>query len=60
MYSLGFTQTELSLMASLNPARVLKINGERGSIEPGKRADLVALDEQGGVRTVMIGGRTVS
>ncbi len=56
MLSLGFSETEVSRMASANPARLLGIEKTHGTIEAGKRADLVALDEQGNVRLVLIGG----
>ncbi len=42
--SLGVSFTDLALMASSNPAKLLGIDSECGSIEIGKRADLVALD----------------
>ena len=44
-------------MAGLNPAKLLGIETDYGSIETGKRADLVALDEQGNVVLTVIGGR---
>lgn len=56
MLSLGFSETEVSQMASANPARLLGIEKTRGTIEVGKRADLVALDEKGNVKLVLIGG----
>lgn len=56
MLSLGFSAAEVSQMASLNPARLLGIEETHGSIEVGKRADLIALDERANVRFVMIGG----
>ena len=31
--------------ATLTPAKVIGMDGEIGSIEPGKRADLLVLDE---------------
>ena len=58
MRSLGFTNTEISKMASENPARLLGLN-DRGTIEVGKRADLVGIDESGEIRLVMIGGNMV-
>ncbi|HEX8289691.1 MAG TPA: N-acetylglucosamine-6-phosphate deacetylase [Pyrinomonadaceae bacterium] len=57
MLSLGFSPNEVSLMASANPARLLGIEKTHGSIEAGKRADLVALDETGNAVFVMIGGK---
>jgi N-acetylglucosamine-6-phosphate deacetylase len=57
MLALGFSENEVSRMASANPARLLRIENERGTIEVGKRADLVALDEQGNVALTIIGGR---
>ncbi len=43
-----FTAEELVAMATSNSARILKWEGEVGTIEPGKRADLVAIDGQRG------------
>ena len=60
MLSLGASEIEVARMASTNPARLLGIDRDCGSIEPGKRADLVALDQDGNVRLVMIGGQRVS
>ncbi len=55
--TLGFSNAEISRMASLNPAKVLGIEKDFGSIEVEKRADLVALDENGNVKFTMIGGK---
>ncbi len=57
MRELGFSECEASRMASANPARLLGIEKNYGSIEVGKRADLVALDEQGNVILTLIGGK---
>ena len=47
-------------MASLTPARILGIAAEVGSLEVGKRADLVVLDADLAVRQVYVdGGRVV-
>lgn len=59
MLSLGFSGAEVSKMASANPARLLGVEETCGSLEVGKRADLLALDNDGNVKFVMIGGRTV-
>jgi len=59
LHSLGVPYTDLALMASSNPAKLLGIDNDCGSIEAGKRADLVALDDQDNVRLTLIGGRSV-
>ena len=56
MNSLGVSHVELARMASLNPARLLGIDRECGSIAIGKRADLIAVDDQWNVRHVLIAG----
>jgi imidazolonepropionase len=40
----GLSTREALLAVTLNAAYVLELSGERGSIEPGKKADLVLLD----------------
>ena len=60
MLSLGVAESDVARMASLNPARLLGIDHDCGSIEEGKRADLVALDEARSVRLAIIGGRVAS
>jgi len=55
--SLGLTETDIVRVASHNPARLLGADGDCGSIEEGKRADLTALDSQGRVRLTLVGGR---
>ena len=57
MRSLGCTEVDVAQMAAANPARLLKLGDECGSIEEGKRADLVALDADGNVRLTIVGGR---
>ncbi len=57
MISLGISERDVSQMASLTPARMLGIEETHGSIEIGKRADLVALDEQGNVKLTIVGGK---
>ena len=59
MRSLGGSEIEVAQMAASNPARLLGIEDECGSIEEGKRADLVALDEDGHVVMTMVGGEIV-
>lgn len=57
MLSLGIAFDEVAKMASLAPAKVLEIARDYGSVEPGKRADLVILDEKGNIRMTLVGGR---
>ncbi len=59
LHSLGVSYTDLAQMAATNPAKLLGVADECGSIEIGKRADLVAIDESGNVRLTMIGGKIV-
>ncbi len=56
MLSLGAPESAVARMASLNPASLLGISDECGSIQEGKRADLVALDKAGNVRLTVVGG----
>jgi N-acetylglucosamine-6-phosphate deacetylase len=56
MFSLGVPEVEVARMAATNPAHLLGLSAECGSIEEGKRADLVALDSLGNVNLTMIGG----
>ena len=60
MRGLGVSEVELAMMASTNPARLLRCEEERGSIAVGKYADLVALDQQGNVCFTMVGGQLAS
>ncbi len=57
MLSLGFSESEVSQMASANPARLLRIEKTHGSIEIGKRADLVVLDKNGNAKLCLVGGK---
>lgn len=59
MLSLGGSEVEVAKMAATNPARLLGISQECGSIEEGKRADLVALDGEGQVVLTLIAGSIV-
>jgi N-acetylglucosamine-6-phosphate deacetylase len=50
---------EVVRMATLTPARIAGVEAEVGSIEAGKRADLVVLDRELNVRAVYIGGEQI-
>ena len=56
MLSVGTSELEVAKMAAGNPARLLGIDQDCGSIEEGKRADLVAVDPSGNIVFTMIGG----
>ena len=60
MHSIGVSYVELAQMAASNPARLLGIYDVCGSIEVGKRADLVTLDQNGDVRLTIVGGHRVT
>ena len=55
MLSLNVPETEVARMAATNPARLLGLD-DRGLIEVGKRADLVALDGDLKVKATIAGG----
>jgi N-acetylglucosamine-6-phosphate deacetylase len=59
LHSLGVSYVDLARMASFNPARLLGLDHECGSVEVGKRADLVALDADANVKLTLISGRSV-
>jgi N-acetylglucosamine-6-phosphate deacetylase len=56
MGSLGVSEVDLARMASTNPAKLLGIDHDCGSIEAGKRADLVALDADKKIVLVLVNG----
>jgi N-acetylglucosamine-6-phosphate deacetylase len=55
----GVPLPEAVRMASLTPARIIGLDGEIGSLEVGKRADLVVLDAELNVQQVYVGGKSV-
>jgi len=59
LHALGVSYVDLARMASLNPALLLGVNRECGSIEAGKRADLIALDQDANLHHTLIRGLSV-
>lgn len=60
VYELGFNFEEIAVMTARNPARLLGIEEDTGSIEVGKRADLVVIGPDFEIDMVFIGGRMVN
>ena len=52
----GASVREAFIMASSNPARAIGMYDELGSIEIGKRADLVIMSDDYSLKKVIIGG----
>lgn len=57
---MGVGLHEAVRMASLTPARILGLDGRKGSLETGKDADIVILDKDFGVEAVLAGGRAMT
>ena len=59
MQSLGVSECEIAQMASTNPAKLLDISSDCGSIAVGKRADLVAFNAEKKIVLVMVSGQVM-
>jgi N-acetylglucosamine-6-phosphate deacetylase len=57
--SLGVPLHEAAKMASLTPARIAGVEHELGTLEAGKRADLISLDEAFDVALAVGGGEVL-
>ena len=53
----GCSMSEAVMMISGNPARVMGLSDRKGSIEPGKDADIVVFDDNVNVVHTIVGGR---
>ena len=56
MAAADLSLAEALRMASYNPARVIGMEKKKGSLEPGKDADIVLLDDELKVVLTMVGG----
>jgi len=59
VHVVGIPVTEAVRMVTLTPARIIGVEAEIGSLEPGKRADLVVFDDTLVVQRVMRDGEWV-
>lgn len=59
MESLGISEIEIGQLASTNAARLLGVDGDCGSIEERKRADLVAFNAERNIVLVMVNGQVM-
>ena len=57
--SVGLTLRDAVRMATLTPATIIGVSDQKGSIEPGKDADLVVIDENVHVYLTMVRGEVV-
>ncbi len=56
VFKLGISLKDAVAMMTVNPAKDIKVDDEIGSIEVGKRADLVILDKKLNVMKTIVGG----
>ncbi len=59
MVSAGISLAEAVRMMTATPARIIGVDGSKGSLEEGKDADIIIFDEEVNVALTMIGGRVV-
>ena len=59
MKEVGVSLKDAFRLGSLNPARAVGIDDELGSLQPGKRADLLVIDEEVNLFMTMVGGKIV-
>ena len=56
----GCSLVDVAKCASLNPARAIRVADQKGSITPGKDADLILVDDDFNIHMTMVGGRVIS
>jgi N-acetylglucosamine-6-phosphate deacetylase len=57
--AVGIPVVEAVRMTTLTPARIIGVDGDTGSLEPGKRADLIVFDDAFVVQRVMLAGEWI-
>ena len=55
--NVGVKMQDAIQMATLNPARVVGLDGKKGSLEPGKDADIIVVDEDMNVYLTFVKGK---
>ena len=60
LIKLGFTLCDVARVGALNPAKAAGIDSEVGTLEVGKRADILVCDKDANIECVMLGGKLVS
>ena len=60
LIKLGFTLCDVARVGALNPAKAAGIDNEVGTLEVGKRADIILCDKDANIECVMLKGRLVS
>ena len=59
LVKMGFSMNEVSKMGSYNPAKAIGMDNEIGSIESGKRANIIIVDEAFNVNSVFLDGSKI-
>lgn len=59
LLKMGVPLSDISLMASLNPAKALSISSVTGSISVGKQADIIVCDNELNIKAVFVKGKKI-
>lgn len=59
VHEVGLGLQDAVKLATINPARFMRLDSERGSLVPGKRADLVLLDDNLVAQKTIVDGQVV-
>ena len=54
---MGLSLKDAFRLGTLNPAIAARLDNELGSLSPGKRADLIVIDDEINLYMTMVGGR---